>query len=455
MSSSLLRSTALRLTLLLGAAFLLSLLAAVLVAVSLTRHELDQRIDRTVLDRFTVISQSLGDNDEADLVDAVNNHAHAAIADEWIYLLTSGDGTKLAGNLPGPSPSGLGWFTVSAQALGLTPAADAYRTYTARVGSDVLLVGQSFAERNDIALHLLYSVGWGSLVLLALIAGAGLFIAVRAQGRLDAIAQTMERVGHGDLGARVPTGRHSDDLDALGRQINVALDRLGGLVDGMRQVSVDIAHELKTPMNRMAIVIEDALGAAEKGNAVTPLLRQVQTESRQINSTFDALLRIAQIESGARRARFVSLRIEPILETLTEAYADVATENGQVLSLLPLATLPEIIGDRDLLIQLWANVIENAIRHSPPGTEIRIGAALIDHEVTVTIADDGPGIPLEDHEKVFQRLYRVDKSRTTSGSGLGLSLVKAIADLHGAGLSLSDNEPGVRLTVRFPARAEE
>ena len=453
MSSSLFRSTPLRLTLLLGAAFLLSLLAAVLVAVSLIRHELDQRIDRAVLDRFTVISQSLGDNDEGDLVDAVNNHAHSAIADEWVYLLASGDGVRLAGNLPGPSP-GIGWSTVPARALGLPSAANDYRIYTAPVGHDMLLVGQNLAERNDIGLHLLYSVGWGSLVLLALIAVAGLFIAVRAQNRLDAIARTMERVGHGELGARIPTGRHSDDLDALGRQINSALDRLGGLVDGMRQVSVDIAHELKTPMNRMAIVIEDALGAAEKGHAVAPLLRQIQVESQQINSTFDALLRVAQIESGARRARFVSVRIEPILETLTEAYADVATENGQALTLLPLKPLPEITGDRDLLLQLWANVIENAIRHSPPGTEIRIGAELVEHAVTVTIADNGPGIPPADREKVFQRLYRVDKSRTTSGSGLGLSLVKAIADLHGASVSLGDNRPGLRLILRFPPRPE-
>ena len=449
MREALLRSSPFRLTVLLGAAFLISLAVAGFIAYQLIRDELNQRIDRSVLDDFTVISQAYGDNDVVDLVDAVDSHVRATIDHDRVFLLRGLDGAVLAGNISSATISA-GWSTVPAEALGLPEGGDAYRVYGNAIGGNQLLVGASFAETNAVGRLALTSIGWASAVLLALIVSVGVFVATKAQRRLDAIAETMHQVGRGELGARIAVGLQGDDIDSLSREVNAALDRLAALVESMRQVSVDIAHDLKTPLNRLAITVESAIEAEAAGQAVGDLLAQAQHESDQINTTFDALLRIAQIESGARRARFAQLPIKPILDTLAEAYSEVAEEWGQSLSLVAPAALPPIAGDKDLLTQLFANLIENTIRHCPAGTAMTITAMAEPEYLTVTIADNGPGIPPEERDKVFQRLYRLEKSRTTPGSGLGLSLVKAIADLHGASIVLTDNAPGLSVAMRFP-----
>jgi signal transduction histidine kinase len=180
-------------------------------------------------------------------------------------------------------------------------------------------------------------------------------------------------------------------------------------------------------------------------------LAQAEGEIQRINSTFDALLRIAQIEAGARRARFVRVHLADVLENIADAYADVADEAGQKLETSYPRDLPEIVGDPELLTQLCANLVENSIRHCPVGTRIGVNGTADGAQVVVTFSDDGPGIPASEHEKVFQRLYRLEKSRTTSGNGLGLSLVKAIAELHGASVAIADLAPGLAISVRLPA----
>ena len=260
----------------------------------------------------------------------------------------------------------------------------------------------------------------------------------------------MLRVGQGELRARIPLGRRGDDFDQLSRRVNAALDRLSALVESIHAVSVNIAHDLKTPLNRLAITVEMAIVADARGVSVGEHLVQAEGEIQQINSTFDALLRIAQIEAGARRERFVTLNLKEVLESIADAYGDVADERGQCLTVSYSDDLPPIEGDRELLIQLSANLVENSMRHCPTGTNIGVRAARVGDRVVPTFADDGPGIPPDEHEKVFERLYRVDKSRTTSGSGLGLSLVRAVSDLHGASVALSNRDPGLLIAVAFP-----
>jgi len=221
----------------------------------------------------------------------------------------------------------------------------------------------------------------------------------------------------------------------------------------MRQVSVDIAHDLKTPLNRLAITLDTARSAEEKGEPVNQHLAQAEQEVQQISSTFDALLRIAQVEAGARRSRFIRLQLGDILERIRDVYGAVAEERGQTLSVNISGPLPQIEGDQELLTQLCANLIENAMNHCPTGTQIEITAVATKGRVVTTFADDGPGIPVEEHRRVFERLYRLDKSRSTSGSGLGLSLVKAVADLHGAIVDIRNREPGLTISVSFPTAA--
>lgn len=451
MRSEILRSTPFRLTVILGASFFVALAVASLIAFGLIERELNQRMDRSITDTFKVISQSFGDSDLTDLTDAVRSHASATLDHDRIYALIDAGGAVLAGNVT-RAPNATGWMTLSATELGLVAKNDEgqYRVFLGEVGGTHLLIGTSFAETTDIARLTLTSVGWASAAILVLVLATGAIVAIRAQRRIDGIAETMSRIGHGELAARIPVGVRGDDIDMLARQVNVALDRLASLVEGMRQVSVNIAHDLKTPLNRLAITVEAAIEVELTGVSVAPLLEQAEVEIQQINSTFDALLRIAQIEAGARRARFVPVQLADVLDKIADVYSDVAEESEQSLSVSHDGDLPPIEGDSDLLIQLCANLVENSIRYSPAETQIQIRAMRSGDGILVTFDDDGPGIPIDERSKVFQRLYRIEQSRTRPGNGLGLSLVKAVAELHGAHIELSDNAPGLRVSIWFP-----
>ncbi|MDB5541442.1 MAG: two-component sensor histidine kinase [Devosia sp.] len=451
MLRALARSTPFRLTVLLGCAFLAALVIAGGLALYLVQRDLDRRTDQAIASTFAVIAQSYGENDVTDMADTVTSHANASPDESQLFLLRDPGGAVLAGNVQ-QADVAPGWSNAESQAFGLPAGGNRYRAYLGQVGGYSLLVATSFAESRAIAGLVMTSLAWAGVLFGALLLALGLFVAVRAQRRLDTIATTMQQVGHGNLDARIPVGDRRDDIGDLSRQVNAALDRLTALVEGMRQVSVDIAHDLKTPLNRLSITVENAIASDESGEPVGQLLLQAEEESRQINRTFDALLRIAQLESGARRARFVALQLAPILRTIEELYAEVAEEAGQRLTLGIANDLPVISGDRELLVQLIANLVENAIRHCPSGAEITIEARRDGRDLLLSVADTGPGIPPEERDRVFQRLYRLEKSRTTPGSGLGLSLVKAIADLHGAPIVLEDNAPGLRVTLRFPPR---
>jgi signal transduction histidine kinase len=264
----------------------------------------------------------------------------------------------------------------------------------------------------------------------------------------------MEHVARGSLNARIPIVGRGDDVDLLSHDINDALARLAATVESMRQVSADIAHDLKSPLNRLKMTIDEALAKQESGQAVIAELEAASAEADRINETFEALLRIAQIEAGARRSRFGRVDLGDILQSLADIYSSVAEDNGQRLKSSLDQPGEFILGDRELLTQMYANLIENAIRHCPAGTYIVIRSEANAERITTYVEDDGPGIPDEEHGNVFRRLYRLEKSRTSPGSGLGLSLVKAIADLHGARILMEDSEPGLRIKIVF-ARVDQ
>jgi len=449
MPENLMRSTPARLTLMLGAAFVLALVITGAVAHLLVRRELLEIIDQNVADTYATIAQTYGDGELESLVGSVDSHVSATIEQDRVYLLEDASGRELAGNLDGVDVAD-GWSTIPPHAADQLSPGPAYRVFSGTVAGYRLAVGMNLDEVDEIGGVMLAALGWAGAGLTLVVAGTGVMIALRGQRRLEQISRTMADVGRGNLLARISLGRRNDDIDRIGRDVNTALDRLAALVEGMRQVSVDIAHELKTPLNRLGIAIEAALEGNQRGNDVQPLLEQAQAEGHTINGTFDALLRIAQIESGARRARFTQLDLTPILETIAEAYGAVAADRRQTLTLRLAAPLAPIHGDADLLTQLLANLVENAIRHCSDEAQIEIDAASIDGATVVTVRDTGPGIPEQEREKVFQRLYRLEKSRTTSGSGLGLALVKAIVELHGARITLDDNRPGLVVRIAFP-----
>ncbi len=444
---SVLRSTSLRLALGFSLLFLAAFLVTGLAVYQLIRLELERRQDQTVSETYAVIAASYGEQDLNDLLDAVATNVLATRGAERVFLVLAPGGQVLGGNLPSfVAPNG--WSSVDGAALGLEPDLH-YRIYTGSIDGNTLVVGASGQEIDELEEIVLAGFAWGAMIIACFAIVGGSVTAMRVQRRFDAVRDTMERVSHGELSARIPLlGKH-DDIDALCGDINDALARLATTVEAMRQVSADIAHELKTPLNRLKLTIEEALERKGPGKEARSALLAASAEADQISRTFDALLRIAQIEAGARKARFAAVDLRELLFSLVEIYDDVAADAHQMLRFDGNGAIRTVAGDRELLTQMFANLIENAIRHCPEKTLIRVGLRISGGEITAYVADNGIGIPEEERAKVFRRMYRLEKSRTSPGSGLGLSLAKAVAELHDAKMRMQDAAPGLRIEVRF------
>jgi signal transduction histidine kinase len=279
----------------------------------------------------------------------------------------------------------------------------------------------------------------------------GAHLARRAQRKIDALASTLTAVASGKIALRVPVAGSRDDLDLVAIQINKTLDQLQSLIQNVNQTSSDIAHDLKHPIGRLRQMLDDARVNADSVAEFRGVVCQALTEIDTIVETFEALLRITQIEAGAGKRRFAPVDLNGLLCHVADVYGAVIEDEGRRFE---TDIFPEnaamISGDRELLTQLFANLIENAICHTPKGTLISLRIVPDGSKVTAHLQDNGPGIPESERERVFQRLYRLEKSRSTPGNGLGLSLVAAIAQLHGAKVELTDNHPGLSVAVSFP-----
>ncbi|MGN6778188.1 ATP-binding protein [Rhizobium sp.] len=445
----LLRSTPLRLAISFGLFFIVAFLIAGFVAYGLMTRELARSLDVSIKDTYSVVASTYSSNDLEDLIAAVDTYSILKRPEDQVFLLLDDKGARLAGNVRAATVKP-GLSTVPAALFGLGDD-DPVRLVAGNVGGNSLIVGQSYRETDRIEQIALMSFAWASVIIVGAIVLGGTVLATRTQRRLEAIERTLIDVSAGNLARRIPIRSNGDDIDVVSTHMNQALARLSALVEGMRQVSTDIAHDLKTPLNRLGLTIERALQRLERSENVEDLLLDASDETARINATFEALLRISQIEAGARKTRFKSVDLQAVMTAVAEIYADVAEDNGQSLSLEPSAAGSYTInGDRELLTQLFVNLIENAITHCPAGTIITLSLMPEEQHYRACVADNGSGIPEEERELVFRRLYRLDKSRTTPGNGLGLSLVKAIADLHGASAMLEDNKPGLRACLHFP-----
>ncbi len=446
---SLLRSTPFRLALTFAFLFVLAFVLSGAVVYRLMSANLADRLDQSIKETYSVVAATYAESDLEDLVSTVDSYAQLSPKKDQLFSLTGPDGKHLAGNLTAKDlPEGYSMFDGAAAGA---PSGTLFRAFSGPVGANNLIVAKSLSETEELESVILMSFGWATLIITGLAITGGALLASRIQRRLDGIAATMVDVSHGRLDARIPLTGNGDDIDDVSRQVNAALERLSALVEGMKNVSANIAHDLKTPLNRLQMILEAASEKAASGKVVLDDLAEAHMESLQINETFDALLRITQIEAGARKARFTEVDLDEVMKTIAEIYADVAEDDGKLLSAaISDESKRRIFGDWELLTQLFANLVENALRHCPQGTTIELSVITQDDRIVARVSDDGPGIPAEEREKVFQRLYRLNHSRSTPGSGLGLSLVKAIAELHGASVTLEDRRPGLAVAVSFP-----
>jgi signal transduction histidine kinase len=292
--------------------------------------------------------------------------------------------------------------------------------------------------------------GWSSAITLVLAFAGGALVSRGLLRRIETISRAARDIMAGDFSRRIPVRGTGDEFDRLVTSLNAMLERNELAMESVRQVSNDIAHDLRTPLTRLRQRLELAQRWARSVEEWRWAAEGCISDMDAILETFGGLLRIAQIESGMPARRFAKVDLSELLRTVIEMYQPMAEQKEQAFT-ADIASGVTVWGDRELLTQMIANVIENAMKHSPRGASICVATRGSASTIAVTVSDSGPGIPSEQRARVFQRFYRLERSRSTPGNGLGLSLVEAIAALHQIGIELTDNAPGLRVTLRFDA----
>lgn len=316
-----------------------------------------------------------------------------------------------------------------------------------RLSGGYLVIAESLAPVAELRRSFLSVLGFSLLPTLIVSLGLGLLIARNSARRVARIEGTLDRLAEGDLSARVPPDPKGDDLARIGGDVNRMAEKQEAATEAMRQVSADIAHDLRTPLQRIAVLLDELSGTLPEG-AAADLAGQARAEAERAGAVFRGLLQIAQIEGDRPAEAFAAVDLAEIARTIGELYIPAAEDGGRRLTLSPPSGPLPAWGDAGLIGQALSNLIENALHHTGPGTEVTLTAG---PGPKITVADTGPGIPEAERAAVLKRLYRLDRSRATPGHGLGLSLVAAVAAAHGATLSLDDAAPGLRATLSFPA----
>jgi signal transduction histidine kinase len=462
----LIRTTAFRLTLVY--LFLFALFAASLLGYFAwnTRRLITEQITTTVSAETGEISDIFGRRGLRGLVLTIENRALRPGAN--LYLVTTPAGQAIAGNVGSLAPGVMattGWSETAYRRLDEQDTADHYALVqvTELSGGFRLLIGRDLDERRRLFGIVANAAQWSVLIVVVLGLGGGIFVARRVLRRIDAMTGTAQRIMAGDLSGRLPVGRSGDELDRLAGNLNAMLERIEALMMGLKEVSDNIAHDLKTPLTRLRNRAEEALAKSGSEAEYRNALERTIEESDGLIRTFNALLMIARAESGQARGNMDNFDAADVANGIHELYEPLAEDDGMTLH---VKTEPAPLhGNRELISQALANLVENAIKYGKPrvaaqplgadvaasNKEILIEARRAGDQVLLSVTDHGPGIPQGDRKHAVERFVRLEASRTQPGSGLGLSLASAVATLHGGDLRLGDAHPGLTATLAIPA----
>jgi signal transduction histidine kinase len=463
----LIRTTAFRLTL--AYLFLFALFAASLLGYFAwnTRRLITEQITSTVRAETGEISDIFGRRGLRGLVRSIENRALRPGAN--LYLVTTPTGQGIAGNVGSLAPGVMattGWSETAYRRLDEQDTAihRALVRVTELSGGFRLLVGRDLEERRRMFGIIAKAAQWSLLIVVVLGLGGGVFVARRVLWRIDAITFTTRRIMAGDLSGRLPVGRSGDELDRLAENLNAMLERIEALMMGLKEVSDNIAHDLKTPLTRLRNRAEEALNKSGSEAEYRGALERTIEESDGLIRTFNALLMIARAESGQARGDMDNFDAAAVATGIHELYEPLAEDDGMTLR-VKTASAP-LHGNRELISQALANLVENAIKYGKPAPaaqplsanavaaaskEILIEARCEADRVLLSVTDHGPGIPEADRKHAVERFVRLEASRTQPGSGLGLSLASAVATLHGGELRLADAHPGLSAILEIPA----
>ena len=375
------------------------------------------------------------------------------VDDDAIYLLVDSKLRRLAGNLA-RWPTGV-TGTSAAYELAVTRAGLHSLARVQRFdlpGGFYLLVGRDVHVRARLRSLLTDALLWALIVVGVMATGGALVVRGLFRHTLASVSETAAAIATGDFAQRVRLSGRGDEFDQLAATINDMLDRIGRLMDGVRQVSNAIAHDLRTPITRARTRLEDAAMHAQGEPELRAAIERATVDLDGIVAVFQGLLRIAEMESGARRSAFARVDLAPVLDGLAELYGAVAEERGLRLAVSRPDAL-RTYGDRDLIQQAVANLLDNALKFSPAGGAVRLSGGLVPGGVRIEVSDQGAGIPEADRARATERFFRGEAARNTPGAGLGLALVQAVAQLHGGTLTLDDAAPGLLAVLRLPGES--
>jgi len=461
----LVRSTAFRLTLVYLVVFALYA-ASLLVYFALNTDRLiTGQITEAVDAEIGGLTEAYNVNGLRQLVVIVDNRS--ARPGSNLYLVAAPNGQGVVGNIGSLAPGVLdrnGWSETVYRRSDEPEGAPQHKALVRIVqlsNGFKLLVGRDLDERERVY-QIIADAARGSIALVVVLGlGGGFFVARRVLRRFDAMTATAQTIMAGDFSGRLPVTGTGDELDRLAIALNAMLERIEALMRGLKEVSDNIAHDLKTPLTRLKNRCEAALRSAHSEREYRAALEDMIEESDGLIRTFDALLMIARAESGQARDDMAAFDAAEIARGVAELYEPLADDRG--LALKVDAPEPAMVrGNRELLSQALANLVDNAIKYARPKTgaaggepdEIVLAVRGEGERVRLTVADHGPGIPEADRARAVERFVRLEQSRTEPGSGLGLSLAAAVAQLHGGELRLEDNAPGLRVVMDLPRSSE-
>jgi signal transduction histidine kinase len=457
------RATAFRLT-------LVYLLVFIVFAVSLlgyfalnTRRLITEQITTTINTEISGLSEQYSQGGIRRLVIVVDLRSRRPGSS--LYLVTTATGEGLAGNVGSLEPGVLdhpGWLETNYRRLE-APEGNEHRALVQIVqlpGGFRLLVGRDLEERERLFGIIANAGQWSLALVIVLGLAGGFFVSRRVLSRIDAMTATAQTIMAGDLAGRLPVAGTGDELDRLADHLNAMLERIEALMRGLKEVSDNIAHDLKTPLTRLRNRCEEALRGHANVAEYRAALETTIAESDDLIRTFNALLMIARAESGHARDNMAEFDAAEIVHDVGELYEPLAEEKGLALK-VEAPTKAQVRGNRELVSQALANLVDNAIKYAKPNdtatnglngvpAEIVVRADSEGDRIMLTVSDHGPGIPDADRGRVVERFVRLEQSRSEPGSGLGLSLASAVARLHGGELKLEDNQPGLRSTIALP-----
>ena len=412
-----------------------------------TAAALDRRLDARIAGEMAVLKPTFQTGGLARLEGEVRKHQQTRPAGPLDYLVIGADGARLVGDLP-VVPTDLGWSNIENKES--DGDISHRRVLVSALGDGTrLAIGADREQIDEIQAAIFdgFASALGAVIALGSIGGIALSLALLK--RVETIRRTAEAIIAGDLTQRVPVRGTNDDLDRLSQTLNHMLDRIGELMESLRQVSADIAHDLKTPLARLRHRLETVQTRPQSVDEHKVAIEAAIAQVDEILGIFSALLRIAQIEAGTRRSGFREFDLSTVFANVADAFAPAAEDADKRID-AKIKPAIRFLGDRELLTQMLANLVENAIRHTPADTRIEVSLGSDRDRIVATVTDSGPGVPVEEREHIFRRFYRLEHSRSMPGSGLGLSLVKAVADLHDIALEVHDAEPGLQIVMRFP-----